>query len=192
MLSGRGEAVCIEVLRRGRQGLSQSSQGSKTQSDFDTGSVTPRGRSVPEGAKISSVGRIQEGGGRLRGRGQGQHGREQRPSSPSSSSRMTRDLRRPSRRQQATDFMMRRINPEGRTGVGKVATIMPDWVRMTMLCTVRRSGRSALQSNLGKFNAKKWFTYSVLCCLARRTVSASCGGWNRISATTWPHNLTHG
>ena len=28
-------------------------------------------------------------------------------------------------------------------------------------------GRSALQSNLGKFNAKKWFTYSVLCCLAR-------------------------
>ena len=24
-----------------------------------------------------------------------------------------------------------------------------------------------MQSNLGKFNAKKWFTYSVLCCLAR-------------------------
>lgn len=28
-------------------------------------------------------------------------------------------------------------------------------------------GRSSLQSNLGKFNAKKWFTYSILCCLAR-------------------------
>mmetsp|Transcript_27661 Transcript_27661/g.85490 ORF Transcript_27661/g.85490 Transcript_27661/m.85490 type:complete len:496 (-) Transcript_27661:30-1517(-) len=31
-------------------------------------------------------------------------------------------------------------------------------------------GRSCLESNLGKFNAKKWFTYSVLCCLAREDV----------------------
>ena len=28
-------------------------------------------------------------------------------------------------------------------------------------------GKTALQSNLGKFNAKKWFTYAILCALAR-------------------------
>ncbi|KAJ8608387.1 hypothetical protein CTAYLR_008147 [Chrysophaeum taylorii] len=35
-------------------------------------------------------------------------------------------------------------------------------------------GRASLQSNLGKFNAKKWFTNAVLCALARTdTVAAS-------------------
>lgn len=35
-------------------------------------------------------------------------------------------------------------------------------------------GRTSLDSNLGKFNAKKWFTHSVLCALARSdTVAAS-------------------
>ena len=51
-------------------------------------------------------------------------------------------------------------------------------------------GRSALQSNLGKFNAKKWFTYSVLCCLAREDLvkAQKLLGEDRchFSATTWP------
>ena len=46
-----------------------------------------------------------------------------------------------------------------------------------------------MQSNLGKFNAKKWFTYSVLCCLAREDLvkAQKLLGEDRchFSATTW-------
>ena len=50
----------------------------KTKSDFDTGSVLTRaGEAFQKAQDLTTVcGRIQEGGGRLRGRGQGQHGRE--------------------------------------------------------------------------------------------------------------------
>ena len=46
-------------------------------------------------------------------------------------------------------------------------------------------GRSALQSNLGKFNAKKWFTYSVLCCLAREDLVKA----QKLLGAVWKSNF---
>ena len=71
--------------------------------------------------------------------------------------------------QQATDFYDAENQPRRADGCReKVATISARLGAYDDAITQFDAlGRSALQSNLGKFNAKKWFTYSVLCCLAR-------------------------
>ena len=42
-----------------------------------------------------------------------------------------------------------------------------------------------MQSNLGKFNAKKWFTYSVLCCLAREDLVKA----QKLLGAAWKSNF---
>jgi alpha-soluble NSF attachment protein len=89
--------------------------------------------------------------------------------------------------QQATDFYDAENQPRRADGCReKVATISARLGAYDDAITQFDAlGRSALQSNLGKFNAKKWFTYSVLCCLAREDLVKA----QKLLGAAWKSNF---
>mmetsp|Transcript_12560 Transcript_12560/g.39866 ORF Transcript_12560/g.39866 Transcript_12560/m.39866 type:complete len:316 (+) Transcript_12560:40-987(+) len=93
---------------------------------------------------------------------------------------------------QAVDLYESEGRPQAATGcrekVGYLSAEVGNYAEAQSV--FEEMGRAALQSNLGKFNAKKWFTNAVLCALARDDVVAAGNKFSEFRALDYSFDGT--